>query len=998
LRVLIMPKKSEASGLMMGKAYRELDERKKKALFYAALALEEAFSDYRTALRKLEEAFGACGKDVEECEKVMRIVEVGEEPFKKDVYMADLGKLAQLAKEEETAFESALNTLRKRLNEYAVRHGLGDLLNVDMDNARELAEAEHRELSRFSGVNFGVKALAALIAYREYALGRRNAFGVAVWYWLEVGGSAQLLYYAPHTAYSYAERAKAEKPAAVEELAAEALRRLLLKPGADHLHGFIEELTKGGRLALMLERETKSKKTESYVIKLFRREGGGLVKLGVKLRISKVGEGIFYSLEFDDAERWQGFFRQEIEAAKKAAEVVRERLRVEDGFPYMGGWVASDVAIVRNKNKRVLLMGTSYLWQLAETHALFDWSDIVVSRVNLTLEGPKPLFQARISLDKLDEAIRRSAEVGWLKTLGIKAESWDGLKRWVVENWDVVVDAAVRRLGEGVRGELEALRDRLNDDKVAREVVAPALLLIQAERLGVNEMTLRYFGATVSGAISGDGYVSAARKEVGLTSGEREIALLWAAALAAHGIKAEVRRVGSDLKVTVSGGDAARLAALYFLYGAPLLEGDERVISHKLAEAMKLGAEGLNISWEGLREVEGGAAADLTISVGGIAVKYNVYLRDKIELQFQSTDRSHVELAAQLLKLAGVNAEVKKVGGEKVMWYVKASTDMLAAGREELRKAIAEIVEKVRKSIGEEKAERWLKKLEKGRMLMEGWPKYYVGLSSNGALVVRFMSPNPDSIKQAAQQLRDMGLKEGRHFTVEMPGEGRDGYVYIRRGGLAHAAWLSEHSKDEKQRRLAADFVKLILNRAEEACGGAEQCAVSEKAQKIIEEGKARRFLELNFEKRVEVNDKTYVVKVIGGEAVEENQNGKTLLRIKITAEVGLVEGGSIVNRVKRDYTITYGRYRKTNATEGRAYASVNAPGGRKADAERYSALIKALTDKEPRVRHLKGGRIEIWCGREHLDGFMQYVELADAIEEWLEKTSRRAGSSTSQL
>jgi hypothetical protein len=57
--------------------------------------------------------------------------------------------------------------------------------------------------------------------------------------------------------------------------------------------------------------------------------------------------------------------------------------------------------------------------------------------------------------------------------------------------------------------------------------VAPALLLVQAERLGVNEATLRYFGAVVFGAIGGDGYVSAALKEVGLTSGKLEIALLW---------------------------------------------------------------------------------------------------------------------------------------------------------------------------------------------------------------------------------------------------------------------------------------------------------------------------------------------------------------------------------------------------------------------------------------------------------------------------------------
>jgi hypothetical protein len=111
-----------------------------------------------------------------------------------------------------------------------------------------------------------------------------------------------------------------------------------------------------------------------------------------------------------------------------------------------------------------------------------------------------------------------------------------------VENWDIVVDAAVRRLGEGVRGELEALRDRLNDDKVAREVVAPALLLIQAERLGVNEETLRYFGAVISGAIGGDGYVSAAMKKVELASGEREVALLWAAALAAYGVKTKCRK------------------------------------------------------------------------------------------------------------------------------------------------------------------------------------------------------------------------------------------------------------------------------------------------------------------------------------------------------------------------------------------------------------------------------------------------------------------------
>jgi hypothetical protein len=128
------------------------------------------------------------------------------------------------------------------------------------------------------------------------------------------------------------------------------------------------------------------------------------------------------------------------------------------------------------------------------------------------------------------------------------------------------------------------------------------------------------------------------------------------------------------------------------------------------------------------------------------------------------------------------------------------------------------------------------------------------------------------------------------------------------------------------------------------------------------------------------VNGKTYVVKVIGGEAVEEKQNGRKLLRIRITAEI---------DGVKSDYTITYSKRGRDNAAVGRAYARAD-PNGREADAERYSALIKALTGKEPRVYRMKDGNIMIECGREHLDGFMSYTELADDIERWLEETSRR--------
>jgi hypothetical protein len=436
---------------------------------------------------------------------------------------------------------------------------------------------------------------------------------------------------------------------------------------------------------------------------------------------------------------------------------------------------------------------------------------------------------------------------------------------------------------------------------------------------------------------------------------------------------------GEVYHVTASGKDAARLAGLYFLYGPPLLEGDDRLKSHKLAEAVKLGAEGLSVGWEELRKTEGGpVAADLTISVDDAAVKYNVYLRgDAVELQFASTDRSRAELAARLLRLAGVTAEVNKVGDRDV-WRVRAYTDRLAAGHEKLRKALAEVVREAvaRGWVDANKAEGWLEKLEKGRVLMEGWPKYNIQLTK-GAMVVRYHSTDPDSIEQVAQRLEKMGLKRGVHFSVKMPeGGNKAGYVSILKEGLARAARLSVRGKDEQQRDLAAEFVEYILRRAWEA--GKE---VYEKAKEVVKEGKAWGSLKLeDFEKEVEVNGRKYVVKVIGGGAVEEGRGGRKLLRIRITAEVGRVEGEHIVDPVVHEYTITYGRYGDRNAASGYAYAKADVPGGREADAERLAAVIKALTGVKPRIRHMKDGRIVVECGREHLEGFASYAELADAI------------------
>jgi hypothetical protein len=141
----------------------------------------------------------------------------------------------------------------------------------------------------------------------------------------------------------------------------------------------------------------------------------------------------------------------------------------------------------------------------------------------------------------------------------------------------------------------------------------------------------------------------------------------------------------------------------------------------------------------------------------------------------------------------------------------------------------------------------------------------------------------------------------------------------------------------------------------------------------------------------VEVDGRRHVVKIIDGEAVEEDRGGRKLLRIRITAEVGRVEGeDTIVDRVVREHEITFSRRGVKNDTIGFAVARADAPGGREVDAERLAAVIKALTGRAPRIRRMKNGKTMIECGREHLEGFARFAELASAIARWLEETGGR--------
>jgi len=524
-------------------------------------------------------------------------------------------------------------------------------------------------------------------------------------------------------------------------------------------------------------------------------------------------------------------------------------------------------------------------------------------------------------------------------------------------------------------------------DAVVRKFVEPALELIMLEKALRGEFSREearlLFGGMYATAVAGDGSVEPNRVVLAV-GGELGggAALLRLAALhllnqlMPDKLKFNVRIYmgeGRYYIIAASGENAARFMRLLAV-SAPSAGGE--YLSPKFNEFVKEARVEVRLDENSIRLTDGGnVAADLTISEGGTAVKYKVYLRKEVVLQFVSADRNSVELAAQLLKLAGVNAKVKKVSSRD-KWYVIAYTRKLAAGRRELREALAEIVRRAVKNgwVDAGKAEGWLEELEKGLTLREGWPRYHVRLVE-GALVVSFSSTNPDSIEWEAQRFREMGLEEGRHFSVRMREGGGRGYVNIRRKGLAHAAWLSEYGSG-RQRELAAEFVKYILQRAMDA--GEE---VYEKVREIIEEGKAMGSLTLKgFEGVVDGR----LVRVIGGGAEfdkgrNKGTSDKKLLRIKITAEV---------DGVRNDYVMTYSRRGRDNVTVGYAYARSDAPGGRKADAERFAAVVEALTGRKPRIYRMKNGKIMIECGSEHLEGFRRYAELADAIEKWLEETS----------
>jgi hypothetical protein len=515
----------------------------------------------------------------------------------------------------------------------------------------------------------------------------------------------------------------------------------------------------------------------------------------------------------------------------------------------------------------------------------------------------------------------------------------------------------VRGVVDFVLSDMYCLARDCARDEVVRKFVAPALELVMLDKALRGEFDREEarltFGEMYATAIAGDGTVRP--DMVKLTVGGElggGAALLRLATL--HLLNqlmpdelkfyARIYVGEGGYNISASGENAARFMRLLAV-SAPSAGGE--YLSPKFDQFVE--AAKVEVRVDNIRQTEGGlVAADLTISVGGVAVKYNIYLRkDHILLQFQSADRSRVELAARLLRHAGVNAEVKKVGSEDV-WYVYATTDMLAAGRKELRDAVRKVVEEALKKgrVDEKKAKRWLEKLEKGMAVWEG-KKFEMRLVK-GALVVSFRSTSRESVEEVAREFKAMGLVEDVHFTVKWSG-GR-GRVYLLAEGVRRLAWVSTHG-EEGQRQRAAEFLKFLKARA-----GAKGAEVLRKLEALVEEGRSRGVLRL-------VGLERDGVKVLD---VKTEERGDKLY-VTIKAEVDGVAG---------EYKITFYRERR-GVRRLQFYVR-----GEEAVA-RAVKLVEVLTGERPIAVEMPDGRTRIKGTGRHIDALARYEELREAIEKW---------------
>ena len=913
------------------------------------------------------------------------------------VTASEIKKFREAQKRLEEAAEEVRRELNNALTLYAERNRdlyekLRPYLEVDLGTAEELAEARSKELSKYSDASMGTKAYVALLS-----VARGGTYGHVAMLLAGKGALADLVLSAPATAYN---RAHSRRGAAdLEDRAASALLQLL--------SGISEENLKFKRVNKVGEKG-RVEKGDRMGFGVFRTYGGVETFVG-ELWIVKTTA--YFTLSEEERNRF-------VEEAKRLALNLSGIKKIQHALE----WLATDVSFTGKWIGGI----TVHLWQAAWHIALFGKPESISGRTNVTKESVKPNVLMQWRRERLDDIIAKEGDE--LKPLlGPVSKQGDGSREAegpAVNSWRELVDAIdwswVLKRVEELADELKPwvgpkkMGDAEREGHVRRMLGELALLVHFAEaKRGVDDSRWREERAkrlakaveALSGRRIGGEYADTLAKLIIRHAESRAETVKKRIENLAREVGVSSKEVWDIVDFVLSNmyclaRDCARDAVVR-KFVAPALElimldkalrGEfdrERaklIFGEMYATAIagdgSVGSKRVELAVGG--ELGGGA------TLLRLATLHLINQLLPNELKFDM--RVYMKSGVYSIEAYGENAA-------RFMRLLADSAPLAGGGH---------LSPKFKKFVEETQVK--VEKPEEGLTLTEDWQRFTVLKYDNkGRFVIRFRStksgsiaqvkqklermglkeghhftvtwpkegrdgyaPNPNSIQQETQRLGEMGLEEGRHFSAKTPKGGGTGYVYILREGLAYAAWLSAHGEGE-QKELAKSFIAHILKRAEDVGDN-----VYNKVLKIVEEGMKWNSLSLTDIRGAEVEVKNrklgaegekYVVTVTGGGAKIEGK----LLRLTITAEV---------NGVRGEYTITYVRHGRNNVAVAYAYASV-------ADARRLAAVVKALTGEEPGVYQRSDGTMMIQCTRKHLEGFRRYKELAGAIEEWLEKTRR---------
>ena len=379
------------------------------------------------------------------------------------VKVEEVERLHEAQRRLEEVAEEVRRELNSVLTLYAL-HGrdlhekLRPHLEVDVKKAEELAEARRGELSKYSDVNMGTKAYAALLS-----VVRGGIYGHIATLLMGEGALADVMLLTPKGAYEKADRVANARGETVdpsysgqrgrsvgqlgwEDRAASALLRYLL--GRAVSEDLMFRRVKGG-------------------FEVFRAYGGvethvDVLKIGKSAASSKAGE-----------EELRRFME---EARREAPDLLGL-----DKAPQYVAWRATDVSTSEGR----ISAATAHSWQLRWYFSLLGGPKSFRGRANVTKESIKPVVTAYWPREREDQILKSSK---WLESLlGRRVESWRQLVdaidwSWVSKKVEELIDELKPWIGR------KKMSDAEREGLVRRMLGELALLVHFAEaRRGEND-------------------------------------------------------------------------------------------------------------------------------------------------------------------------------------------------------------------------------------------------------------------------------------------------------------------------------------------------------------------------------------------------------------------------------------------------------------------------------------------------------------------------------